>query len=247
MPARLSYIHRITAKLTLKTGLLIGAGDSEMHIGGADKAVQRHPHSGAPFIPGSSLKGKVRSLLEWRYGLVRYSGADPFGLDHYDDRVAGADKPHAEAVLRLFGYPPKESKHDKDLVAQLGPTRLAFWDCDLDADWLERARANRWDAVEVKSENAINRISGVAQHPRFFERVPANAEFAFKLNLRLFDDESLDDALAYIWRGLKLLELDGLGGQVSRGYGRVAFSAIAIDGVRKLDTLDDIPAFDESA
>ena len=76
-------------------------------------------------------------------------------------------------------------------------------------------------------ENMIDRIRGVAEHPRNSERVPADARFAFNLTLRRHDDE---DLLPIVWRGLKLLELTGLGGSGSRGYGKVRFEALTLDG-----------------
>ena len=70
-PQQLTGITTIQATLELVSGLRIGAGDSEMRIGGVDNTVIRHPHTQAPYIPGSSLKGKMRSLLEWRSGAVK--------------------------------------------------------------------------------------------------------------------------------------------------------------------------------
>jgi CRISPR-associated protein Csm3 len=68
---QLNAITTIEAKLELLTGLRIGAGDAEMHIGGVDNTVIKHPITQAPYIPGSSLKGKMRSLLEWKSGAVQ--------------------------------------------------------------------------------------------------------------------------------------------------------------------------------
>ena len=79
---QLKHIHHITADLVLETGLHIGAGDSEIHIGGIDNAVIKHPVSGEPYIPGSSLKGKIRSLLEWKSGRVQ---ENPLGKKEYED------------------------------------------------------------------------------------------------------------------------------------------------------------------
>ncbi len=59
---RLSEMREITGKIILKSGLHVGAGDTEMRIGGTDNPVIKHPHNLEPYIPGSSIKGKVRSL-----------------------------------------------------------------------------------------------------------------------------------------------------------------------------------------
>jgi CRISPR-associated protein Csm3 len=82
--------------------------------------------------------------------------------------------------------------------------------------------------TENKSENMIDRIRGVAEHPRNTERVPAGARFAFNLTLRVHDDDT--ELLPLVWRGLKLLELTGLGGSGSRGYGKVQFTRLDLEG-----------------
>ena len=91
--------------------------------------------------------------------------------------------------------------------------------------------------TETKMENMIDRIRGVAEHPRNTERVPAGARFAFNVTLRRHDGE---DLLPTVWRGLKLLELTGLGGSGSRGYGKVVFTALALDGEDVLDRVRQI-------
>ena len=93
---QLKHIHHITADLVLETGLHIGAGDSEIHIGGIDNAVIKHPVSGEPYIPGSSLKGKIRSLLEWKSGRVQ---ENPLGKKEYED-ASGASKEAVKHIQR---------------------------------------------------------------------------------------------------------------------------------------------------
>ena len=106
-------------------------------------------------------------------------------------------------------------------MAELGPTRVSFADCPLNGDWKRRVNEKRLPWTEVKSENSIDRISGTAKHPRFTERVPADTEFDFSVTLKQFEGE--EDLLDYLLGGLKLLEMDALGGNGSRGYGRIAF------------------------
>ena len=75
--------------------------------------------------------------------------------------------------------------------------------------------------IEVKSENTIDRIKGTAEHPRFIERVPSGVEFDFCVTLKIMDnDEGLED---FLINGLKLLQMDALGGSGSRGYGKIEF------------------------
>jgi CRISPR-associated protein Csm3 len=218
---QLTQIKQLTGTIVLKTGLHIGAGDTEMRIGGTDNPVAKNPLDGQPYIPGSSLKGKIRSLLEWQGGLVTAANGKPFSFQH----LATLDTPAARDLLRLFGGAPG-GKVDK-WVEEIGPTRLAFWDCALNADWLKAVRARNILSTEAKSENSINRIAGVAESPRFTERVIAGAEFDFRLSLKVIDGE---DLLKMVLQGLKLLEADSLGGSGSRGYGKVALTKLALDG-----------------
>ena len=219
---QLTHIRKLEGTITLKTGLHIGAGDTEMRIGGTDNPVVKNPLDNRPYIPGSSLKGKIRSLLEWQLGLVNISGKSPFSFQHLDK--AGDKRGEAENLLRLFGGAPGGDLDD--LVKTIGPTRLAFWDCRLNDAWFTAIQHRNLPPTEAKSENSINRISGGAENPRFTERVIAGAEFDFVLSLKVIDREDLLDLLLL---GLKLLELDSLGGSGSRGYGKVVFSALTLD------------------
>jgi len=216
---QLTDITSITADLELLTGLHIGAGDGEMHIGGVDNPVIRHPLTREPYIPGSSLKGKVRSLLELRSGALQ--DESPLGWEQRDE-------PGVRPILRLFGVGGSE-KLDLKEAMELGPTRLSFWDCFLKEEWVRKIRDNNQPLTEVKSENKINRISGVAEHPRQTERVPAGAVFDFRLSFKRLDQDE-DNLLETVLAGLKLLEMDSLGGSGSRGYGKVSFENLKIDG-----------------
>lgn len=214
---KLMEIKKLEGILTLKSGLHIGSGNMEMHIGGTDSPVIKHPHTLDPYIPGSSLKGKVRSMLEMESGLmIETKGGvlNPKLLTNLN----GEQKTKCEAILKIFGSSGADTGEDFDL----GPTRVSFADCYLNEDWKKKAQANRWQLTEVKSENTIDRIRGTAANPRFIERVPEGTQFDFRLSFKVLDegDEKLFDTLL---DGLKLLEFDALGGSGSRGYGRVKF------------------------
>ena len=236
---KLTQIRQITGTIVLRTGLHIGAGDTEMRIGGTDNPVVKNPLDGQPYIPGSSLKGKIRSLLEWKLGLVTASNGRPFSFQHIKD--GKTNTPEAD-LLRLFGGAP--GGEIDALVAAIGPTRLAFWDCALNADWLAKIRARNLLATESKSENTIDRIKGVAEHPRFSERVIAGAEFDFRISLKVVDGE---DLLPLLLQGLKLLQLDSLGGSGSRGYGKLGLQGLALDGESIQDQLDSLQPFEAAA
>lgn len=233
---QLTAITTITATLELVSGLRIGAGDSEMRIGGVDNTVMRHPHTQAPYIPGSSLKGKMRSLLEWRSGAVR---EEPLG--YKDLQVANSSvQDEVKRILQLFGI-SGDAKLGQEM-RDIGPSRLSFWDCNLQKSWEDEIRNNNQMLTEVKSENRINRISGVAEHPRQTERVPAGARFDFRLSVKRLAGDG-DGLLTTALQGLKLLELDSLGGSGSRGYGKVKFIDLAIDGQLKQAEFDAIEPF----
>jgi CRISPR-associated protein Csm3 len=223
MQPQLTAITTITATLELVTGLHIGAGDSEMHIGGVDNTVIKHPHTQSPYIPGSSLKGKMRSLLEWRSGAVT---EEALGWKDYE-KASGSVQAEVKRILQLFGI-SGDAKLGVDDLATIGPTRISFWDCNLNADWEKQIRDDNFSLTEVKSENRINRISGVAEHPRQTERVPADAQFDFRLSVKKLAGDG-DDLLATVLQGLKLLEQDSVGGSGSRGYGKVKFVNLQID------------------
>jgi CRISPR-associated protein Csm3 len=171
----------------------------------------------------------MRSLLEWRSGVVSFTKGKPLGFSHIDD-LATDQKDLGKSILKLFGGAPEGSSLSKEmekLVAEIGPTRLAFWDCSLKPDWVKKMRDKNLLLTETKMENMIDRIRGVAEHPRNTERVPASALFDFQLTLKIHDDEDLLDT---VLAGLRLLELSGLGGSGSRGYGKLRFCKLVLDG-----------------
>lgn len=232
MRMKLTNIVEIKAKLVLQTGLHIGAGDSEMHIGGIDNSVIKHPITQSPYIPGSSLKGKIRTLLEWRSGAVQ---SDPLTL-----KDVSKNPEEVKNILRLFGI-SGDTKNSEQEVAEIGVSRLAFWDCALNEAWENAIRDDNQLLTEAKSENTIDRITSTAGNPRQTERVPAGAEFDFKLTLRQFEGDK-PELLDLVLKGLKLLEFDSLGGSGSRGYGKVKFTDLTVDG--KACNLDDIKPFE---
>ncbi|MBF0415319.1 MAG: type III-A CRISPR-associated RAMP protein Csm3 [Magnetococcales bacterium] len=211
---RLIQIRDLSGSIELLTGLHIGSGNTEMHIGGSDNPVIRHPHTNQPYIPGSSLKGKVRSLLEWWAGLVMLNDGKPMS---YGKLEKAPDQAQAKAIIKLFGN--AGSDMSKEEALDIGPTRVAFRDCLLNQDWVQHMKNKNLSLTEVKMENTIDRVRGVAEHPRNVERVPAGAVFQFQVAIKVLDAE--DDLLDTLMIGLKLLEKDSLGGSGSRGYGRV--------------------------
>lgn len=213
----------LTATLKVMTGLHIGAGKDTIEIGGIDNPVVKTP-DGDPYVPGSSIKGRMRFLLEWAFGLIADDGK-PWGMDPrstYDP---------ADPVLRLFGTPAKREQWSA------GPTRLLVRDAMATAEWRDRLLGKGQALTESKTEVLIDRIAGKAHDrvgPRQTERVPPGAAFAFEAVCRLYrvgGDEARDrDCLAWAIQGLDLIEQDALGGSGSRGYGRVAFEGLTLTG-----------------
>ena len=220
----------LSGDLHCETGLHIGAGKGSLEIGGADNPVVKDAF-GLPYIPGSSLRGKVRSLLENAMGLT--SPAELVYLSKrrgQEVRIHQSDRPDDEICL-LFGRNP--GRMDRVAGEALDtraatPARLAIYDAPLDAASITpQMRENLDDEItEVKSENAIDRITSQA-NPRTLERVPAGARFQVRMVLDILCEE--DKALAArLLEGLRLLEDDALGGGGSRGSGRVRFANLKL-------------------
>ncbi|SRR5579885_2020765 len=215
----------LSGEIHCETGLHIGAGKGSLEIGGADNPVVKDAF-GLPYIPGSSLRGRVRSLLENAMGLT--SPAELVYVSRrrgQEVRIHQSDRPDDEICL-LFGRGAgrMERAEGEPAGAHASPARLTVYDAPLDPDSITpQMRENLDDEItEVKSENAIDRITSQA-NPRTLERVPAGARFKLRMVLDILCEE--DKALAArLLEGLRLLEDDALGGGGSRGSGRVRFA-----------------------
>lgn len=204
-------IFTLNGQIKLLSGLHIGGGDDTMKIGGIDNQVIKDINTNKPYIPGSSLKGKMRSLLEWNLGLVGISDGKPFSPKFLKDAVFNdeAKKSSAENLIKLFGASGEDAEN-------YGITRISVGDCALIDEGLKTS--------EAKYENVIDRKSGTAQHPRQTERVPAGVKFNFNIKLKVLDGDDEKALKDMVELGLSLVENDYLGGNGSRGYGRVLFT-----------------------
>jgi CRISPR-associated protein Csm3 len=221
----------LSGDLHCETGLHIGAGKGSLEIGGADNPVVKDAF-GLPYIPGSSLRGKVRSLLENAMGLT--SPAELVYLSKrrgQEVRIHQSDRPDDEICL-LFGRSPGRVERveggETGENRAASPARLTIYDAPLEQESITaQMRENLDDEItEVKSENAIDRITSQA-NPRTLERVPAGARFKVRMVLDVLCEE--DKALAArVIEGLRLLEDDALGGGGSRGSGRVRFANLKL-------------------
>ena len=165
-PLTLTKHVRIHGTLTCKTGLRIGGTAGEVEIGGMDNPLIRDPVTQYPYVPGSSLKGKLRSLMEYKLGKIDQRGTP-----------CGCVQPTC-LVCTVFG-PHMKPNHD------LGPTRIIVRDASLSEESipaLNQLLEQGLPRAEVKSENTINRRTGVALNPRTQERVPAGFAICWNCN-----------------------------------------------------------------
>lgn len=193
---------KITAILKLETGLHIGAASDFAPIGAVDSSFVRDPLTKQPIIPGSSLKGKLRTLLAKSY-------AEGYTLNSIEKDT--------DEVKRLFGLGAGKSTESRS-------SRLQFFDLKMTFDSCKKFGAMDLDTYigEIKFENTINRITAVA-NPRQIERVPAGVEFNFQLIYNIENPDEVKEDMTILANALQLLEMDYLGGSGSRGYGRVSF------------------------
>jgi CRISPR-associated protein Csm3 len=209
----------VEGELVAITGLHVGSAAAGMQIGSVDSPVVRDPISNKPYIPGSSLKGKLRSLLEAAEGLTpNRSGGANVERHECDDRTDALECP----VCRLFGSTGRNSGKNH-------PARLAVADLLLTDDSFEKLKLVDTGLMytEWKFENTLDRITSAAM-PRQIERVPADSVFGLRL---IYDDradvDKIGEDMRNLARALCLLEDDALGGHGSRGYGRVAFKQVS--------------------
>src|SRR5579871_4135309 len=170
----------LEGELHCETGLHVGAGKGSLEIGGSDNPVVKDSY-GRPYVPGSSLRGKIRALLEQSSGLAIPSELVFLSRRKGQEvRIHQSDRPDDEICL-LFGRNPGRMERvagDPLDSTQASPARLAVYDAPLVFDSITPAMRENLDdeLTEVKSENSIDRITSLA-NPRTLERVPAGARF----------------------------------------------------------------------
>lgn len=220
-PPRLEAVIVLSATIHCDTGLRIGAAESTIAIGGLDNPVIRSPLTGEPYIPGSSLKGKLRSLLERRYELEQKWPIDRVYI-HVCTQEA---KYHQCPVCPVFGI--AAPRHERWFCL----SRLRVPDVALTDESRARLqdKATDYPYTEVKTEVAIDRLTSAAA-PRSMERVPAGAEFGpAHFTLFRYAGDDIRRHFGLLLEGLELLEADYLGSSGSRGSGRVSFRDISLE------------------
>lgn len=202
-----------TGTIVLKTGLHIGGTNAALNIGGPDKFVVRNPINNIPYIPGSSLKGKMRALIEIGKGCVSVDRKGNVGSSKDPDSVSG----------KLFGV-SGDNEGGK-------PSRLIVRDAELDIDACDFSNTDL-PYTESKTEVAIDRVTSKA-NPRTFERVPAGAKFKLNMVLNIFEGENEAELKNTLKQAIRLLQDDYLGGHGSRGYGQVEIVLDNPDGIEE--------------
>ncbi|MEL6626640.1 MAG: type III-A CRISPR-associated RAMP protein Csm3 [Bacteroidota bacterium] len=215
-------------KIECLTGLHIGGSKDRLEIGGVDSPVLRDPYTRLPYIPGSSIKGRTRALLEYALGHIN---------DGSNSKEDAGSVSTVEEIVSLFGKSAgDDDMKGEDLQKLLenhpGPTPLIVRDAlpDKDTITMWESLEGELQFTEYKPENTINRLTSAA-NPRFLERVVAGSKFDFQAVYSVYSRSSGD--LTYIDRvnrdihnflmGLRLVEDHALGKSGSRGYGRVVF------------------------
>ena len=208
---------RISGNILVKTGMHIGGSGAFAAIGAVDSPIIRDARTNLPMIPGSSLKGKMRCLL----------------AKEFNEKISEPNDDH-ERITRLFGSSKK---------GNIKRSRVLFSDMVLKNE-NELRDAGLQSMTEVKFENTIDRITAEA-NPRQIERAIRNSTFDFELIYEITDENEnqVEEDFKVIRDGLKLLELDYLGGSGSRGYGKVAFEnlkATTVFGNYDVKTLNEL-------
>ncbi len=225
----------LRGKINCLTGLHIGGSKEKLEIGGIDSIVVRSPRTDYPYIPGSSIKGKMRHLLEYFTGAVN----DPIIVSTNKDWSAEETHRHnlgnvskAAEIVRLFGIGANERDEKKNLgLEKLGLSRLVVRDAHPDNKTIKEI----WSALgsdafytEYKAENTIDRLTSAA-NPRFIERVVEGSKFDFEMVYTVFDFgeenfvDKVNEDIDLLLVGLRLLESSALGKSGSRGYGKINF------------------------
>lgn len=237
----------ITGDIVTETGMSIGGSKEKLDIGGIDNPVIKDA-AGVPYIPGSSLKGKLRSLLE--RSLYPLRTRDETLDEEEKAELQKASGEEREALLKKFHekYPEGyfgDAIHEFFALQAIDPTirlfgisgnqatelpRLIVRDAALDRDHFEENREDLFRELDLafteeKMENRIDRIRGAARDPRHMERVPPGARFKLEVIFNVFSDED-EELIGELFKALKLLEDDYLGGSGSRGYGKVMLTDV---------------------
>ena len=195
---------QITGKIELITGMHIGGSSAFAAIGAVDSPVMKDIRTNLPMIPGSSLKGKIRTLL----------------AKQYNEKIARCPDEDEDCITRIFGSSMKKSvKHSRLLISDMFMSNEE-----------ELRKHGLQSMTEVKFENTINRMTAVA-NPRQIERAVKGSEFNVDFIYEADKEDEIVEDIQILADGMRLLQYDYLGGSGSRGYGKVKFKELEAENV----------------
>lgn len=211
---KIDYLE-ITGIIHCRSGLRVGGSDELLQIGGTDLTCIKHPVTRAPYIPGSSIKGKMRSELEQKDGKIGRDGK-PCSCARKDCLVCTVFGPHAKP------------QHD------LGPTRIVVRDAQPFGDVQQ---------PETKSSTAIDRNTGSALRGslRSEERIVAGSEFSLRIGIQVWDLDANSEyngkrggeaLVEFVKEGLRALQRTGLGSGISKGSGEIEFRDLKLHDLK---------------
>ena len=166
---------QITGKLQVLTGMHIGGSSAFAAIGAVDAPIIKDVATNLPMVPGSSLKGKMRTLL----------------AREYNDKLTEPENDDVR-LTRLFGTSKKGA---------VKRSRLLFSDMIL-ANGDELREKGLQSLTEVKFENTINRATAVA-NPRQIERAIRGSVFELDLIYEVENEKELLEDMQTLGEGMK--------------------------------------------
>ena len=204
-------IIEFNGTMTIKSGVHIGGNDNGTKVGGCDNPVIRNPLTNDPYIPGSSIKGALRSCAE---KMPAYAGKIRNG------KPCGCGQETC-MVCKLFGA-------HMNMRAASGEPRLIVRDMNLSPDFLDRVMesgGSRSDIIETKTSTMIDRSTNTAAggHLHNMERVAAGTVFDRSLSHKVMDKDNEAELINFFKKCLSIVEATGIGGKVTSGSGQVEF------------------------
>jgi CRISPR-associated protein Csm3 len=215
-------VVKLAFRVTLAEGTRIGGSGGGLQIGEIvepNLMAIRNPANGEFYIPGSSLKGKLRSVLERELG--KCEGGSPCTCGEVGCMVCTVFGAHLKAK------------------PECAPTRIVVRDSPMSADakasFIEAQRTGK-PTTEEKTENIINRKSGAAEHPRTGERVLADTTFDGEILLHIYEGDDAKKMTDFVRHGLGIIqEASSIGASGSRGYGKVRFEDLKEETLKVSD------------
>ena len=222
--AKLVKSIKRTAVVHANSGIKINGMSTEIGPGGLDSEVVKNPLTGKPYIPGSSFKGKMRHMLEKKYGAKNKEGTVNVGGKNNSVYMPCGCGKKTCMICTLFGS-------HMNMNADCGPGRLKIRDLNLTEEF---ASMDSGKLLEARAATMIDRKTGTAAGGslRQTERTSSGLEFNLEMVLEVYDTDDEKKLLSVLDEGLKMLEMSGIGGETSRGYGSISINDIKDEEIK---------------